>query len=253
MDGMDNQPQFDENQDTNVTSNTATPVTNEQAATQNEAPVTSEQTTTQNEAETSTQYEYTQTYTQSTQPNAPQPDESNSSSTISIILGISGLVFAILGGLLFGVIPALLGLAAGVVGLVFSIKVRKETNNSKGTAGLILGILSVTFGVGFAIGCASCSCGTTNYTCYGCIGGSCMAASDVSNGLGNGLKDLKDLGDAINDAAEDGSLQDATDKLKDLEDKLNDAANDSSLQDATNDAKEKLEDYANDIKDALNQ
>lgn len=121
----------------------------------------------------------------------------NTNNTIAIILGIVSIVLAVLGGILFGAIAALLGLVAGVVGLVLSINARKATNNAQGTPAFICSLIGLIFSVIFAAGCGICGCtqkaaGAGDYTCYGCVGGSCKAQSDVKNAV----SDWEDLFDS---------------------------------------------------------
>lgn len=125
--------------------------------------------------------------------NYQQPSDKNTAATVATVCGIIGLVVSILGGITFGVIGAFIGIALGVVGLVMGIKAKKETNDAKGTAGFVCGLLGIIFGALFAIGCATCGAGSFGYGCYGCIGGSCVAANDVNNGMDELYDVLEDL------------------------------------------------------------
>ena len=117
----------------------------------------------------------------------------NSMATVSTILGIVSLVVSIIGGLTFGVIGAVIGLICGIVALVLAINVKKETDNQKGQTGFICGLLGVIFAAVFAVGCSICGAGSLGYGCYGCIGGSCFAASDINGST----EDLQDALDAL--------------------------------------------------------
>lgn len=128
-------------------------------------------------------------------------EQKNGAATAATVLGIVSLILAILGGIMFGVIGAGIALVLGIVAVVLGINAKKETGGVKGQAGFVCGLLGIVFAAIFAVGCAICgaveSSGTkTSYTCYGCVGGSCMAANDVDN------------------AADD--LEDALDQLQDL-------------------------------------
>lgn len=130
------------------------------------------------------------------QPMAPMGggQGSNTTNTIALILGILSIVLGVLGGILFGMIAASIGLVAGIVALVMSISVRKATNNMQGTPAFICALIGLIFSVIFAAGCGICGCtqkaaGAGDYTCYGCVGGSCKAQSD----LNNAYRDLNSL------------------------------------------------------------
>lgn len=127
------------------------------------------------------------------QPMAPMGG-SNTNNVIALILGIVSIVLGVFGGMLFGVFGAGFGLIAGVVGLVLSIGVRKATNNIQGTPAFICALIGLIFSVVFAAGCGICGCtqkmaGAGDYTCYGCVGGSCKAQND----LRGAYRDLENL------------------------------------------------------------
>ena len=91
-------------------------------------------------------------------------------------LGIASLVCGIVGIVLsfFG-ITALVSLALGIVALVLGVKARKdEAAKGMGTAGLVLGIITVVFG----------GIGTICWICATCIYNSTVgAANDLLNDL----------------------------------------------------------------------
>ena len=130
---------------------------------------------------------------------APQPGmnyaqpvpQSNANTTIALVCGIVSIVLSVLGGILFGVIPAVISVALGVVAVVLAININKTSPEKKGNAALICGIIGLVFGVVFAAGCSICGCASGGYTCYGCVGGSCKASSDVSRGAGDILNMLE--------------------------------------------------------------
>ena len=106
-------------------------------------------------------------------------------------LGIASIVLGIVGGITFGVIGSGLGCAAGIAALVLSINAKKSGNAdaSGNQAGFVCAIIGVVFSAIFFLGCGICgltergSIGTKGYTCYGCVGGNCMAERDVNNFL----------------------------------------------------------------------
>lgn len=117
--------------------------------------------------------------------------------TPSLICGIASLVVALIGGITYGIIGAVISIVLGVVAVVLGINAKKASNNQAGGPGFICGLLGLIFGVIFAIGCSVCGCvdGTEkSYTCYGLCGGSCMAASDLVSG------DYDDYEDELQDA-----------------------------------------------------
>lgn len=105
------------------------------------------------------------------------------SNTVSIILGVVGLVFGILGGILFGFIPALLGLGMGVAAAVIGINTKKATNQQVGNVGFILGIIAIIFGAIFFVGCLACGACSASYGCWGTVGSSCKASNDINSAL----------------------------------------------------------------------
>lgn len=116
-----------------------------------------------------------------------------------IALGIASIVLGVLGGILFGIFGAGLGLIVGIVAIVLGINEKKNAGEgaANSNAGFICGIIGAALSVVFFAGCGICgltenaSYGTKGYTCYGCIGGSCMINNDV-NGAMNELNDLLD-------------------------------------------------------------
>lgn len=132
--------------------------------------------------------------------NAPKGNGGNSRlfKTLAIVGGILGIVLGLIFGPLFGFIPALIGLLLACGSIVLSIMASKQ--GEKATAGLVLGIIGAVFSFIFFVGCLSCGCivkctgqnaaGYYNqaqidmaadvYT-FGCLGGSCNAASKISD------------------------------------------------------------------------
>ena len=111
--------------------------------------------------------------------------------TLATIAGIVSIVLSILGALLWGFIPALIGLLLGAGALVFGIMAKKGSNNQKGTAGFVCGIIGAAFGLIFFIGCLACGCGEWNYMEWGCVGNGCMIqqSSRGLTSLEDGLED----------------------------------------------------------------
>ena len=129
------------------------------------------------------------------QPMPQAPAASNPNAMIALVCGIVSIVLAVLGGIMFGVIPAVLAIALGIVALVLGINVNKTSPEKKGNGGLVCGIIGLVFGVIFAAGCSICGCTSGGYGCYGCVGSSCKASSDISKGvnsLNNLFEDMED-------------------------------------------------------------
>lgn len=64
-------------------------------------------------------------------------------------------------------------------------------------------MIGIIFAVIFAVGCSICgavesSSTKTSYTCYGCVGGSCLVRSDVNDAADS----LNDLSNALNDLSD---------------------------------------------------
>ena len=123
-------------------------------------------------------------------------EQKNGAATASTILGIVSLVIAVIGGITFGVIGAAIALILGIVAVVLGINAKKQTGGTKGQAGIIFAVI-------FAVGCSICgavesSSTKTSYTCYGCVGGSCLVSSDVNDAADS----LNDLSNALNDLSD---------------------------------------------------
>ncbi len=140
------------------------------------------------------QQQYAQPQQQYAQPQQPQQQyaqpqyaqpvaASNSANTIGLICGISGLVIVLLGGIMFGVIGALIGTALCVVGIVMGINAKKQTGGAKGSGAFVCGLIGAIFGVIFAAGCGICGSCSAGYGCYGCVGSSCKLAGDTRNSM----------------------------------------------------------------------
>lgn len=115
---------------------------------------------------------------------------SNGMATAALVCGIFSLVIGVIGSIMFGVWGAVVALVLGIVAVVLGVNAKKTTNNdSKASAGFICGLIGLIVSVFFAIGCAVCGSCTAGYYCYGCVGGSCKAQSDVK-GAYNELEDL---------------------------------------------------------------
>lgn len=123
-----------------------------------------------------------------------KPSGNANTATISLVCGISSIVVAVLGGIMFGVVAGIIAVVLGAVAVITGITAKKESGNTKGTGGFVCGLLGLIFGVIFAAGCGICGCADpTGYTCYGCVGGSCKAKSDLGNALGSYEDLLNDL------------------------------------------------------------
>ena len=110
---------------------------------------------------------------------------------LSLALGIVGIVVSIIFAPLFGFIPALIGLALSVVGIILAINTKKATNNEQGTGGFVCGLIGAILGAIFFIGCLACgSCGG-GYGAWGCVGGTCNAVDDAADELDDWSKELE--------------------------------------------------------------
>lgn len=114
--------------------------------------------------------------------NAGAPNVKSTAATVALACGISSIVLAVLGGIMFGAIAALIAVVVGIVAVVAGTNAKKETNGVKGNGGFVCGLLGLIFGLVFAAGCGICGCSDpTGYTCYGCVGGSCKATQDAKD------------------------------------------------------------------------
>ena len=83
----------------------------------------------------------------------PELSQGNSLAIASLVLGIIGTVMP----LFFGLIGSLIGLVAGIVGLILSLKAKKLGYvGGMRTAGLVLSIIAIVFGVLISLTCAAC-------------------------------------------------------------------------------------------------
>lgn len=108
---------------------------------------------------------------------------------ISLFIGLISLFMATLGAILWGVPMALVALAGGIVGLVMSINVKKQSNDAKGQTAFILCLLAVVFGALMAVGCFVCGFISCGAGCYGCLGTRCVA-NQAARELERELNDL---------------------------------------------------------------
>ena len=119
----------------------------------------------------------------------------NNVSPLGLVFGIVSLVVSIVGGITFGIIGAGVALVCGILAIILSVKVKKQTDGAKGTGGMVMGILGIVFGALFAIGCTVCGAsvmsetgGESGGTCYGCVGIKCFVDSktgEIQDALDN--------------------------------------------------------------------
>lgn len=77
-------------------------------------------------------------------------------SVLSLVLGIVGLVGGIIvTTLLYSVVAGIIFIIIGVLGIIFAVIGRKKEQSGMATAGLVLSILAVIFSIIFTIACAS--------------------------------------------------------------------------------------------------
>lgn len=124
--------------------------------------------------------------------NVPVRTAAGDYNVLSLSCGIISIVLGTLGAIMFGVIPAVIGIVTGIVAIIFGVMTKKNTNGVKGNAGFVCGIIGLAFSVILAVGCATCACSSSDeYVMNGCIGGSCQAASDARR-TANAFYDLFD-------------------------------------------------------------
>lgn len=73
-------------------------------------------------------------------------------------MAIASLILAIV-GLIFSFIPALnwIGVLLGIVAIILGAIGKKKTGSGAATAGLVIGILAVVFGLILYIACVACA------------------------------------------------------------------------------------------------
>ena len=134
-------------------------------------------------------------------------------SGLSLALGIVGIVLSTVFGILFGFIPALIGLGCGVAALVLAINTKKATNNEQGTGGFVCGIFAAVLGSIFFIGCLACGSIIKDFTggdygAYGIVGGYCNAVDDAHDAFVRDVygdvskEDVRAFNDAMKELAD---------------------------------------------------
>ena len=108
--------------------------------------------------------------------------------TFSLIAGILSISLGSLGGILYGVPCAAIGLVFGICAIVFGISVKKQTNQQSGNAAFVCGLIGVIVSAMFTIGCAACGSACDGVGCYGVLGTSCQVESGM-NDLNNAIED----------------------------------------------------------------
>ncbi len=104
----------------------------------------------------------------------PQVKSKNS---LAMALSIVGLVLGIIGSMMFGIFLSLPSLAAGIIGVIMGIDVKKKSNNTIGQGAFVIGILAIVFSSIFTIGCSAME----GYGCYGCVGGACKVTNEIDD------------------------------------------------------------------------
>lgn len=120
---------------------------------------------------------------------APASGSAPDMEKIALLVGMISLFMSTLGALLWGTPMALVALAGGIVGLVMSINVKKQSNDAKGQAAFTLSLLAVVFGAIMAVGCVICGVISCGAGCYGCLGTKCVA-DQAARELERELNDL---------------------------------------------------------------
>lgn len=83
-------------------------------------------------------------------PDQNQNPQSNGKAVASLVLGIVSLVFIFTGQ------GALIGIVAGIVGLILGISARKERPSGMATAGIVLSIIGLALCVISFLACIAC-------------------------------------------------------------------------------------------------
>lgn len=79
-------------------------------------------------------------------------DGTTGKTVVALILGITAVVLSC------SVVMGLFGLGAGIVGLIFAIKERKEHPSGMATAAFVLSIIGLILGVLSTVACVACTC-----------------------------------------------------------------------------------------------
>ncbi|MGM9566605.1 MAG: hypothetical protein ACI3W6_00265 [Clostridia bacterium] len=84
------------------------------------------------------------------EPPAPKNDGATGKTVAALILGITSVVLGVT------VVLGIFGLACGVIGLIFSIREKKEHPTGMATASFILSLIGLVTGVLSAVACVGC-------------------------------------------------------------------------------------------------
>ena len=74
-----------------------------------------------------------------------KPSGNTNMATISLVCGISSIVVAVLGGIMFGVVTGIIAVVLGAVAVITGITAKKESGNTKGTGGFVYDLLRSYF------------------------------------------------------------------------------------------------------------
>ncbi len=73
--------------------------------------------------------------------------EEKSSAVPALVLGIIGLIIAMVGGCLFGIIGGIAGAVLGLLAIILGARAKKVTDGTKGTPGIVFGAISMVVAI----------------------------------------------------------------------------------------------------------
>ncbi len=76
-------------------------------------------------------------------------DNNKSKPRAAFWLGFTGLIISIPITVLFGWIPAAVGIFIGMLAMLAGVRTRRKTNKQRGTGGIVMGVISVVFALSF--------------------------------------------------------------------------------------------------------
>ena len=132
---------------------------------------------------------YAQSYTQpGQQPDAPVGGKG--AAVVALLLGIFGLIGAIIGAMLIGIYATIPSLIMCIIGIILAATAKKKSHGRRATAGLVLSIIGLVFSVIATFSCVAVGTETDGIGTYGCVGGYVEASKKVRNNLDYDIEDI---------------------------------------------------------------
>ena len=133
---------------------------------------------------------YAQPYTQPGQQQPDAPVGGKGAAVVALLLGIFGLIGAIIGAMLIGIYATIPSLIMCIIGIILAATAKKKSHGRRATAGLVLSIIGLVFSVIATFSCVAVGTETDGIGTYGCVGGYVEASKKVRNNLDYDIEDI---------------------------------------------------------------